>query len=402
MKKNFITLITICLFSEIFGQTFYDPYVGVLIMTPSSPYSTSNPPFVPVTGTATINLGSNAGGNSPIQWGSNTHIPDGGGCTTSDCKLQINISTTDPYTIITGTPSGGNWTNKFTWFKSGNYLLIGTQKDSTSGGSIAVNSSGTIIVPIQHILPSKISDPVGQTHPCNVPGNNCTIGFTQGYNGIVVNIQPPSFPSVDNQPTANDNNGAYVYARTLLPIQYIEFNSIDKQSSGIQLNWKTLNEQNTLAFEIERKYSNEETWMTIGKTPAAGQSSKELTYSYSDVTYAQRDKIYYRIKQVDVDGTFTYTDIKGIELKKNSQVKLDGFPNPVKDLYHLTITGAKDDKVSIDVFDILGRSVSRKTLSIVKGSNYHDLNMGTYTPGTYIVRVSSAEINESMTVVKVD
>ncbi|MBL0110859.1 MAG: T9SS type A sorting domain-containing protein [Saprospiraceae bacterium] len=142
--------------------------------------------------------------------------------------------------------------------------------------------------------------------------------------------------------------------------------------------------------------------MTIGKTPAAGQSSKELTYSYSDVTYAQRDKIYYRIKQVDVDGTFTYTDIKGIELKKNSQVKLDGYPNPVKDLYHLTITGAKDDKVSIDVYDILGRSVSRKTLSIVKGANYHDLNMGTYTPGTYIVRVSSAEINESMTVVKVD
>ena len=169
-----------------------------------------------------------------------------------------------------------------------------------------------------------------------------------------------------------------------------------------KISWKTLNEQNTLAFEIERKYSNEETWMTIGKTPAAGQSSKELTYAYGDATYAQRDKIYYRIKQVDVDGTFTYTDIKGIELKKNSQVKLDGYPNPVKDLYHLTITGAKDDKVSIDIYDILGRSVSRKILSIVKGANYHDLNMGTYTPGTYIVRVSSAEINESMTVVKVD
>jgi hypothetical protein len=122
----------------------------------------------------------------------------------------------------------------------------------------------------------------------------------------------------------------------VLPLQKLELNSILNENKINKLSWKTLNEQNTLAFEIERKYSNEETWMTIGKTPAAGQSSKELTYAYSDATYAQRDKIYYRIKQVDIDGTFTYTDIKGIELKKNSQVKLDGYPNPVKDLYHLT------------------------------------------------------------------
>jgi len=137
MKKNFITLFSLCLFSQIYGQTFYDPYVGVVTMTPSSPYATITPPFVPVTGTATVIIGSNPGGNSPVQWGSNITLPEGP-CTASSCKLQVRISTTDPYTIITNTPSSGSWFDKFTWFKSSNYLLVGTQKDSTSGGSIAV------------------------------------------------------------------------------------------------------------------------------------------------------------------------------------------------------------------------------------------------------------------------
>ena len=108
-----------------------------------------------------------------------------------DVKLSIRITTTSPYTEITAIPSAGTWVKTLPGSWSNSYLLIGTAKDSTSGGSIAVNSSGTIVIPIRH-KPSTVSDPVGQTHPCSVPGNNCTTGFTQGYNGVVVNLQPPS------------------------------------------------------------------------------------------------------------------------------------------------------------------------------------------------------------------
>ena len=271
----------------------------------------------------------------------------------------------------------GTYASKFDWTFNGSTCIKGTQTQIIPVGPVAGSIVVALKVPIINTCSSCLN--------------------------VTSSLFVPNYVNQSNTQTSDDvvSTNASVWCR-VLPIQKLEINSILNENKINKLSWKTLNEQNTLAFEIERKYSNEETWMTIGKTPAAGQSSKELTYAYSDATYAQRDKIYYRIKQVDVDGTYSYTDIKGIELKKNSQVKLDGYPNPVKDLYHLTITGAKDDKVSIDVYDILGRSVSRKTLSIVKGSNYHDLNMGTYTPGTYIVRVSSAEINESMTVVKVD
>ena len=296
------------------------------------------------------------------------------------CLIGYQFNTNNPVGNASGVVSG-SYSSFFTWAYASSDCIRGTQSMVIPQADPFGGGAGSIVIELKVPIINTCTTCLNVNVALGIPGY---ISET----GAQIN---------DNVVTTNSS----VWCR-VLPLQKLELNSILNENKINKLSWKTLNEQNTLAFEIERKYSNEETWMTIGKTPAAGQSSKELTYAYSDATYAQRDKIYYRIKQVDIDGTFTYTDIKGIELKKNSQVKLDGYPNPVKDLYHLTITGAKDDKVSIDIYDILGRSVSRKILSIVKGSNYHDLNMGSYTPGTYIVRVSSAEINESMTVVKVD
>lgn len=371
-----------------FGQ--WDIATGNVDWTPDN---SSSPNVLPL---ATYNHAVNitASVDVTISGGGNVGDPnDYPLCPSTSTKLTFSLSGGASFigtNAADAVTSSGDWKSRFSWsyFDASKTSIIATQTSTIPTNTFPGTSNNFVF---QVLTPNYSSTFTFATSIVKGTGNPaCRVhdGFPDDRN-----------PDTDGNNNAQSING---FTNRSLPIQSLDFNSIDKQTNGIKLNWKTLNEQNTLEFEIERKYSNEETWMTIGKTPAAGQSSKELTYSYSDVTYAQRDKIYYRIKQVDVDGAFTYTDIKGIELKKNSQVKLDGYPNPVKDLYHLTITGAKDDKVSIDVFDILGRSVSRKTLSIVKGSNYHDLNMGTYTPGTYIVRVSSAEINESMTVVKVD
>lgn len=344
-------------------------------------WNPTNSPGLPITyynhaaaisSTATIAIAGAAGSTYPI-------------CGSSQLQLTFSLAGGATFIGANGNAvvsSSGDWEGRFTWNLVSPTVLTATLNTAIPLSPISGTASNTFTFAV--LTPSYSSQFFFSTQTTGGTGGGC--------NG-------------SNNPNTNTNDDAQsinAFTNRSLPIQSLDFNSIEKQFNGIRLNWKTLYEQNTLEFEVERKYSNEESWMTIGKTPAAGQSVKELTYSYSDDTYAQRDKIYYRIKQVDVDGTYSYTNIKGIELKKNIQVKLDGYPNPVKGLYHLKITGAKDDKVSIDVFDILGRSVSRKTLSIIKGSNYHDLIMGFNTSNTYIVRVSSPEINESMTVVKVD
>ncbi|MBK7373166.1 MAG: T9SS type A sorting domain-containing protein [Saprospiraceae bacterium] len=81
---------------------------------------------------------------------------------------------------------------------------------------------------------------------------------------------------------------------------------------------------------------------------------------------------------------------------------MEAYPNPVKGKLEIVFNSNTESNVRLEIYDILGRSVFNKGLLFRNGSNYLDLNMSEYTPGTYIVRVSSAEINESMTVVKVD
>lgn len=399
MKKYLIVLILMCCIGNLLSQTFYDPYVGTLTMSPNSPFSSIVPPFVPVTGTATVIIGSNSTGNSPIQWGSNITLPDGP-CTSSGCKLSIRITTTSPYTEITAIPSAGTWVNKFTWLLSNSYLLIGTAKDSTSGGSIAVNSSGTIVIPIRHIKPSTVSDPVGQTHPCSVPGNNCTTGFTQGYNGVVVNLQPPSVPSVDDQPTANDNNGAYVYARTLLPISELKFSAQLQSINSAILDWSTLTEYNTKEFVIERMMDSEKEFKKVGIVGAIGNSTKTTNYNLVDHLPDNFAKAYYRIKQMDQNESFIYSQIKVVS-KLQDKFSVLVYPNPTSSSINFQIESRNDDVISkIQLYDQLGRKLKEHSFVASKGSNLVQIPIEELPSGTYIVQVSGKDVSESLRVIK--
>jgi len=399
--KNILSLIFICSVTFVsFSQTtIYDPYVGIITVSPSSPYSNANPPFIPVSGTATFTIGAKTGTDfENISWGSDE------GCTDQACKLVVVISTTVNKTNITGLPVGGTWVSKFTWGLSGSNILTGTQKSDVNGGDIAPGTSGTIIIPIQHIASSSEFDPIGVTHPCDQPGNNCTLGFTQGFNGVVVNIQPPSQPS-NNYPAslqADDNNGAYVFARTKLPLQYADLTLVNKQESGIQLLWKTINESNNKEFEIERKYDNSDNWLVIGKSMASGNTTGETIYKFFDNTYAYRPRIYYRVKAVDNDGKFVYTNTKSINLSNVLDLKISGFPNPVQHIYHLSFNAPSDAPLQIEIIDLSGKVFFKQKALAVKGYNQYDLEMKGIAAGTYFVKVSGKEIHQVLTVVKTE
>ncbi len=412
MKKiNFVNALLCCLCFEAIGQTnatIYDPYIGVISISPCCPYSTNNPPFVPVSGTATFIIGAKPDPNdamtlpnyAPISWG-NTE-----GCTSQACKLVVTISTTVSKTIITGVPTSGSFVGKFDWVLSNSNTLVGTQKSDVDGGNINPGTEGNIIVPISHISPSTIDDPVNQTHPCNQPGNNCTLGFTKGFNGVVVNLQPPSqdLPFSNDYPPSlqtDDNNGAYGYARTALPIQYIDFSLVDKQERGIQVLWKTVGEKNTKNFEIERSYNSNE-WQLVGIVPSAGISTGERNYELYDNTFANKSKIYYRIKQVDSDGKFEQTKIKSINLTVRSNNSLVGYPNPARDIYHLTFNSKNEEKMGIEILSITGQIVSKKSILSSKGENYHDLNLGNLSQGTYFIRLVGKDFNETLKVVRME
>lgn len=105
------------------------------------------------------------------------------------------------------------------------------------------------------------------------------------------------------------NQGDQIYAKvfsaTVLPVKWLSYD-IEKQKSGVQISWSTASEVNSSHYEIEKSI-DQKTWQTAGQVKAGGHSNATLKYTYFD---DELDcKPYYRIKQVDFDGAYSYSRV---------------------------------------------------------------------------------------------
>ena len=89
-----------------------------------------------------------------------------------------------------------------------------------------------------------------------------------------------------------------------LPVDLISFEA-EREEDNIKLNWSTASEENNDYFEIQKSYDGE-VFTPIGYVDGAGNSNAVLEYSYTD---SETGKAYYRLKQLDYDGEFEYSDI---------------------------------------------------------------------------------------------
>ena len=279
--------------------------------------------------------------------------------------------------------ASGDWESRFSWvYTDGTKIgILATQISTIPSGT--TGSANTFTFQVR--TPAYSS--------------NFTIGINlqAGAGGSQCNPDT-SNPNTSNADDAESTDG---FTDRTLPIQKFELNAelIDKTKSKVS--WNTLNEVNSLKFDIERKIGKNQNWDMIASVPASGNTTVSKNYNYIDQFNETTERIYYRIKQIDQDGASKYTDIKSIQTRI-SNIQIDGFPNPVKDQYQLQIYGKKEEKISMDIVDVLGRLVSREEFTIQKGTNAKNLKFGTFIPGTYFIKVTGEDSNESLTVLKVD
>ncbi|OJJ23946.1 hypothetical protein BKI52_06235 [marine bacterium AO1-C] len=108
-----------------------------------------------------------------------------------------------------------------------------------------------------------------------------------------------------------------------LPVTLSRFEAIRQTESQVSLTWETISEINSLKFEIE-KSNNGVDFTNIGVRDAAGNSKQTLQYSFIDANALR--SAYYRLKQIDRDGTFQYSSIRFVEGKDLQSIRF--FPNP--------------------------------------------------------------------------
>jgi len=146
-----------------------------------------------------------------------------------------------------------------------------------------------------------------------------------------------------------------------LPIALISFKAVSINNS-IKLQWETSTEINNYGFDIERKAEtptgNKTDWLKIGFVKGSGNSNSSKEYSFVDDDLSNLGKYYYRLKQIDNNGQYKYSNEIMVDLIKPYTYSLNqNYPNPFNPTTTINFSVAKTSLVTIKVYDILGNEV---------------------------------------------
>lgn len=145
-----------------------------------------------------------------------------------------------------------------------------------------------------------------------------------------------------------------------LPIELLDFHAVKNADNHVDIKWRTASEMNNDYFTIERTKDGD-TFESIAKVDGAGTSTAILTYITTD-TKPYKGLSYYRLKQTDFDGKYSYTKLVAVEL--NTQNNIQIFPNPVYmgETTMLKIHGiSTEEEVTIHIRNIQGKEIFTKT-----------------------------------------
>ena len=172
-----------------------------------------------------------------------------------------------------------------------------------------------------------------------------------------------------------------------------------RQSPGAVVRWQTASEQHSLRFEVERSV-NAVDYQRIGTVAAAGSSSSALTYSLSDATVGLGG-YYYRLRQVDTDGTISYSAPVALAAAASAGNTLlsSVYPNPFRADLRVELTQPATGSVALDLVDTHGRRVWAGSVA-APGRQVQLAIPATVAPGTYVLLVRANGQQVSRRVVK--
>jgi hypothetical protein len=166
-----------------------------------------------------------------------------------------------------------------------------------------------------------------------------------------------------------------------VPVELVSFTAavID---NDVTLNWETATEINNSGFQVEKKSNGE--YEAIGFVPGFGTTTEPRSYSFTDAG-VQSGYYTYRLKQIDLDGTFEYSDEIQVEVTIPDVFALEqNYPNPFNPSTRIDFSLAVDSKVSLKVFDVLGQEVATLINSdLVAGSHNVEFSAANINSGVY-------------------
>lgn len=182
--------------------------------------------------------------------------------------------------------------------------------------------------------------------------------------------------------------------RPYIPVELVSFSAL-ASTNNITLTWLTATEINNFGFEVQRSIDNSE-FFTIGFVNGYGTTTNPNNYSYIDDN-VMPGKYFYRLKQVDFDGTNEYSDIVEVDFVGPTEFRLNqNYPNPFNPSTVISYALPGTEFVTIKVYDMLGNEVAvlvseEKTA----GNHITAFNSTGLSSGTYYYRIQAGSFSDT-------
>jgi hypothetical protein len=203
------------------------------------------------------------------------------------------------------------------------------------------------------------------------------------YGGAAISeilLFPASLSTTDRQ--SLESNQHTVFVASVLPLHLLSFTG-HRVNATNQLKWQTADESNTSRFVIERSI-DKGGFTAIGQVAAYGTGNGN--YAYNDMA-APAGITFYRLKMVDADGTFTYSNTVTLSMSPSQQAS-KAFPNPVSDHVFIQVNDQKLLNTKASVLDINGKLLFVFTINDWK----QPVSMSRQPAGTYLVQLNNGEV----------
>jgi hypothetical protein len=187
----------------------------------------------------------------------------------------------------------------------------------------------------------------------------------------------------------------YYFGDYPVPVELTSFTADVNNSGYVVLNWETATELNNLMFEIERKDANSE-FRTIGYVDGAGTTTEPQQYSYTDATVSNGSYTY-RLKQVDYDGRYYFSDAIEIEVKGPLTFTLEqNYPNPFNPSTNIKFSVPESGDIKLAIYNVVGEEVAVLVDGFTEAGFYNvTFNASSLPSGVYLYKLQSANSVET-------
>ncbi len=335
------------------------------------------------------------------------YIETSSGTTPKGIEIWNNTSSTLDFStnnlVIEKGTNGGTPNADFTissgTLASGDVLVIGTsdmQSETENNGAtfykhaFTFNGDDALVVKYggttTDVFGEPGSDPGSAWSGNGVSTANQNISLKSGITDG--DIDGWTDPSIRFETTSTDNSltGFGIAPESATPVELQSFVA-KTNGNSVVLNWHTATEVNNYGFEIQRS-TEKATWSKIGFVEGNGTSNSPKEYSFTDVV-SQSGKYSYRLKQIDIDGSYKYSNVVEVNVVSPEKFELgQNYPNPFNPTttieYSIPNVGASVQNVQLKIYDVLGREVATLVNQKQSSGNYKvkfdasKLNSGVY------------------------